>query len=306
MSKSRTVNPSWDGYLASTTLGSFTAARLSPNADTINNTGSSVIAGWQSADNIYRAVLAFDTSFLGNTSTVVSATIRVRTTLTGVGADSLGLVSFSGAGSTLVASDYNRFGGELLATAIPMTTFGSPGTYTDLVLTAAGIAAINKGGTTAFGLRGEGDRTNIQPADSETWVWLGSSEHSVGSRPELTIVYTTIDLPTNPYLLTDLPRVPAGGTLYWRAALRKSGDAPVDLTLADEVRLYMREPDGTAVVDGGVCDILDAKDGIVAYRLEEADLATAGRYFVSFVIDWGGAVATTIPGRAPGLVFDVA
>lgn len=113
-----------------------------------------------------RSFFLFDTSPIGATSAVSSATCSFYATLRlDTYTDELCLVSSNPASNTdLAFADYDQLGTTLYA---PNITFAdiSTGAYNPFTLNATGRSAINVIGITKFGLRSNYDRTDTPP----TW-----------------------------------------------------------------------------------------------------------------------------------------
>jgi hypothetical protein len=124
---------------------------------------------------LWRGYLEMDTSTLAAGDSIVEAYIIVKSKTEKIDATwYLSLVGATGVTAPLVVGDY----GDLLAMTTKLATDvlvnGVPG-WKVFALNAAGIAAINKGGTTRFGLRSSRDITATDPGvTSDEWAILES------------------------------------------------------------------------------------------------------------------------------------
>jgi hypothetical protein len=158
-------------------------------------TGTAALrAGDLTQDRQYRSIVSFDTSSIPDGATITSATLRlVRGGVTGTnpftthGTCQVDIVSGAYGGSTaLVASDF-----EAASTATAVGSLSSPaanGSPSTAALNAAGLAAINKTGTTQlkfyFTLDDNDDGGN-------DYVGFYSGDNgTAANRPTLTVTYT--------------------------------------------------------------------------------------------------------------------
>jgi len=138
---------------------------------------------------VYRNGLVFDTSAI--TGGILSAKISVYGVDVNIAFSDFDIVIVSGADlvDVFVSADY----GELLN---EVTSFGSLsassfniGAWNDITLNSQGIAAINKGGTTRFGIRNSKDIDNVTP---NNWCYAQYRGQYIGFGinyyPRLTIV----------------------------------------------------------------------------------------------------------------------
>lgn len=84
----------------------------------------------------------------------------------------------------------------------------------------------------------------------------------------------------------------------WEASGKESF-APIDLTEAEDVRLFLYT---TATEEGkerrvktGTVDVVEAAEGKVEYQWEADDLAKAGSYSMEFEITWSDGTVQTVP-----------
>lgn len=195
-----------DGWMWYQGSGDWTTARNASASNNGTNTNGNVVAGYgynagdgepeTASYGMFRSLLAFDTSSLPDTATIVSATLTmtpipdnagdpvpnpeqsshlVTTTLTSVADNSYNRTNF---GTTSLA----EFAGG--AWSEPQT----------VPLSVAGVSAISKTGTTYFGWRGDYDLKNTAPAAGTNWKTrnFGSGNNpTVAYRPVLTVNYTT-------------------------------------------------------------------------------------------------------------------
>ncbi len=160
-----------------------------------NNTGTAALrVGDLTQDRQYRSIVSFDTSSIPDGATITSATLRlVRGTLTGTnpftthGTCQVDIVTGAYGGSTaLVDSDF-----EAASTATAVGSLSSPaanGSPSTAALNAAGLAAINKTGTTQLKFYFTLDDNDDGGSD---YVGFYSGDNgTAANRPTLTVVYT--------------------------------------------------------------------------------------------------------------------
>lgn len=175
-------------------------------------TGSNVevAQSWQDLGGDYytikRAFLAFNTSTIPASSTIVSATlfvyVTVRSGFTGFNVDVVN--STASSTSSLFTSDYDELGttagGSSSASAL------TAGAYRPITLTSTGRSWIIKSGFTKIGLRDSRDRTNNSSTTAGFMVMNGTG----GNAPYLEIEYTT---PTPTYTLNVQSSPDAGASV---------------------------------------------------------------------------------------------
>ncbi len=113
-----------------------------------------------------RAITLFNTSAIGSTSTITSATYSLwnltkRDELTPSGAMSV-VTTNPASNTTLAASDYLQTGDILQAPIITLANI-TTNAYNDFALNSTGLSNISKTGVTKFGMRLDADRTNTEP-----------------------------------------------------------------------------------------------------------------------------------------------
>jgi len=154
-----------------------------------DNTTASLRVGDTNANEQYKTIVSFNTSSIPDTATITSATLRL------VRGTSSGTNPFTTFGSCLVDIVTGGFGGSTafaiadwqagVATMSNPTANGSASTGT---LNAAGLAAINKTGTTQLRLAFTLDDNNNLTYD---YIGFFSGENATASnRPQLTVTYT--------------------------------------------------------------------------------------------------------------------
>ncbi len=142
-----------------------------------------------------RMFFYFDTSALGATSTITSATISVYGNANQAEADAghSDLRLYEGTQSdSLVVADYDNFGATELSDDFtnwlyPLAT----NAYNTITLNAAGLALINKTGITKFCGRITGDIAAAAPTGNNG-VFIWSNEKGAGYQPKLVITYLPI------------------------------------------------------------------------------------------------------------------
>jgi hypothetical protein len=158
-----------------------------------DNTTASLRVGDTNADEQYKTLVSFDTSSIPDTATITSATLRlVRGTLSGTS-------PFSTHGSCVADIVTGGFGGstafafadwQAAATATSVATMSNPtanGSASTGNLNAAGLAAINKIGTTQLRLT-----FTLDDNDDLGYDYIGfySGENTTTSnKPQLTVTY---------------------------------------------------------------------------------------------------------------------
>ena len=155
---------------------------------------------WQ----VIRGCLVFDTSSIPPTAVINAVTISVmgRNDVTIASDFDITIVSGVDLADIFVAADY----GELLNDIISFGELTTVGFLLEdwniIPLNALGIAAINIGGTTRFGLRSSRDIATIDPkGNGGNWYeWIAFyGMDTAGKEPRLTVTYTTVpEVQTNP------------------------------------------------------------------------------------------------------------
>jgi len=159
-----------------------------------DNTTAALRVGDTNADEQYKSLVSFDTSSIPDTATITSATLRlVRGTISGTN-------PFTTHGSCTVDISSGGFGGatafafadwQAAATAANVATLSNPtanGSASTGSLNAAGLAAINKTGTTQLRLT-----FTLDDNDDLAYDYIGfyAGENATASnKPQLTVIYT--------------------------------------------------------------------------------------------------------------------
>ena len=126
--------------------------------------------------NIGRAFFLFDTSSIGDTDTIDSATFSIIATLkTDNDSDSIRFTTTTPASNTaIVLGDYDQIGTTANATDVTLASINVGGTtYTDWTLNATGLTNISKTSISKFGLRWVKDT-----ADTPIPSWAASTFRS--------------------------------------------------------------------------------------------------------------------------------
>lgn len=178
-----------DGWVLESTETSNVGGTLSATG----NSTSALRVGDDNKDKQYKTVVSFDTSAIPDGATIVSATVRLlRGTLSGTNPFSthgtcwVDVVTGSFSGSpTLQTGDF-----QAVATAVQAATLSSAasnGTWSTGSLNAAGLAALNKTGTTQLRVY-----FNLDDNDDMANDYLGyySGENATAAnRPQLVVTY---------------------------------------------------------------------------------------------------------------------
>jgi subtilisin family serine protease len=159
-----------------------------------DNTTASLRVGDTNANEQYKSVVSFDTSSIPDTATITSATLRL------VRGTSSGTNPFTTHGSCVADIVTGGFGGstafanadwQAAATATNVATMSNPtanGAASTGTLSAAGLAAINKTGTTQLRIGFTTDDNNNLAYD---YIGFFSGENgTVANKPQLTVTYT--------------------------------------------------------------------------------------------------------------------
>ncbi len=177
-----------DGWV----LESTETSNVGGSLDATANSTSSLRVGDDNKNKQYKAVVSFDTSSIPDGATILSATLRLRRgTVSGtnpfttngtcwVDAQTGGL---SGS-TTLELADF-----QAIATAVQAASLSNAannGDWSTGSLNAAGLAAINKTGTTQFRVYFALDDNNNLKAD---YIGYYSGEATSANRPQLVITY---------------------------------------------------------------------------------------------------------------------
>ena len=183
----RVIEAEHTGYLYENTVapGTYTDCHDAAVADSATDDDAIVSVGqaqdWGGADDfkIWRGFLQFDTSVIGATQTIHSAQLIMEISGYFVIDNEFGItIVYAGAGvaNPLAVADYNTMMGQ--TTSWGSVTIGTPAVNKKVIvidLNAAGIAAIDKSGTTYFGLRSSRDISSTSPgtgASYQEWVTI--------------------------------------------------------------------------------------------------------------------------------------
>ncbi len=138
--------------------------------------------------SLSRGFLEFDTSIIGIAETVESATLLLHVSTVCIIDRALYVVVVdpNGVEHPLAASDYSVLHGSSssMGTSALIPTPSIANTWIVIHLTAGGLALINKGGTTRFGLRSSHEKNTSAPTGSERVVFDGVS---TDNRPQLIV-----------------------------------------------------------------------------------------------------------------------
>ena len=158
-----------------------------------DNTTSALRVGDTNADEQYKSLVSFDTSSIPDTATITSATLRlVRGTISGTspftthGSCTVDISSTGFGGSTTFAnSDW-----QAAATATNVGTLSTPasnGSASTATLSAAGLAAISKTGTTQLRFT-----FTLDDNDDLGYDYIGfyaGENATTANKPQLTVTY---------------------------------------------------------------------------------------------------------------------
>lgn len=205
-----------DGYASRVPGGGLGEdfATIRAGAGTGNNSGATAMAVWLAEDPVVgkfksqqRVIATFDTSALGGavpTAATLSFTLNGKYDGNSYGdAFAANVYSANPASpNAITAADYAiaNFGvATPFSTAIPWSAW-TVAAYSDFVLNAAGLAAINKSGITKFGVLSTFDATGSGPTSAgrniQTAVTLESADQSGTTKdPKLTITYPSAGPP---------------------------------------------------------------------------------------------------------------
>jgi hypothetical protein len=159
-----------------------------------DNTTAALRVGDTNVDEQYKSIVSFDTSSIPDTATITSATLRL---LRGT---SSGTNPFTTHGSCVVDIVTGGFGGsttfatadwQAAATATSVATMSNPtatGSASTGNLNAAGLAAINKAGTTQLRVT-----FTLDDNDDLGYDYIGfyaGENATANNKPQLTVTYT--------------------------------------------------------------------------------------------------------------------
>lgn len=144
--------------------------------------------------SIFRVVLFFDASALPDDAKIKSATLSLYGEPDQDHSETdfdITVVDGSDAHDPITSADYGALLDEITSYGT-LNTLGFITTgYNNIVLNAAGIAAISKTGVTQFAVRGSTDISKSEPSDYQ-YVACWSADKGDGYKPKLTIAYTTV------------------------------------------------------------------------------------------------------------------
>jgi Big-like domain-containing protein/peptidase M28-like protein len=178
-----------DGWV----LESSETSNVGGSLDATATTTSALRVGDDSKNKQYEAVVSFDTSAIPDGATILSATLRLRRgTVSGTNpftthgtcwADVQGGSGFAGS-TALQTGDF-----QAAATAVQVASLSNAaanGDWSEGSLNAAGLAAIDKAGTTQLRVYFALDDDNDRSAD---YIGYYSGEASSANRPQLEVTY---------------------------------------------------------------------------------------------------------------------
>jgi fibronectin type 3 domain-containing protein len=178
-----------DGWV----LESSETANAGGSIDSTANTTSALRVGDATSDRQYKAVVSFDTSPIPDGATILSATLRLRRgTLSGTspftthGTCRADVQTGGFSGSTALAT------GDFQATATAvqaasLSNAASNGAWSEGSLNAAGLAALNKTGTTQ--LRVYFDLDDNDDGGNDYLGYYSGDNTTAANRPQLVVTY---------------------------------------------------------------------------------------------------------------------
>lgn len=179
-----------DGWL----LESSEASNIGGTIDATASTTSALRVGDATSDRQYKSIVAFDTSSIPDGATLVSATLRLRRgTSSGTNpfgthgacwVDVEGGSGFSGS-TTLATGDFQATATAVQATSL--TNAASNGAWSEGSLNAAGLAALNKTGTTQ--LRVSFNLDDNDDGGNDYLGYYSGNNATSGNRPQLVVSY---------------------------------------------------------------------------------------------------------------------
>lgn len=204
-----TIYASPDAYLFNDNASSWAALRAEAgsNIDQASATEATLIGEKATNWNLARNPYVFDTSVLGAGATINSAVFSLKsTTSTGNGTETTNPANGALVGVTpanpasLAATDFSTFGTTRYADSdVTRSAFANgSATYKDWTLNATGIAAINKTGVTALGIRPSNDFSDATAPTARSFaIGYFSADATQTNRPKLVIDYTAASGPAN-------------------------------------------------------------------------------------------------------------
>lgn len=183
----------------------------------LNDTDANRFVGVQNANpqwNITRGLFFYDTSPLGDTDTIDSATLSLYSRIApddddNDGNDFIAIVhSTSTSVTALVLGDYGKFGiieQHDVGQRKDLTTMGS-GVYVDWTLNSTGVGNVSKTTLTRFGAREGHDLLNIAVDPTFNTMYIAFAETAGTTQdPKLVVVHTSVAAAADfwpPYLIS--------------------------------------------------------------------------------------------------------
>lgn len=186
-----------------------TLSSIRNGAGTSTDTGSFIYLsglfsnGSSNFQDCWRSLDLFDTSALGSSATIISATMSLygnagNTATMGLSDANAGLAlvdASPASDTTMQNSDYENSGTTRQATDLGFSTV-DVSSYFDFTLNATGLASINKTGITKFAVRlvAELDTVSFSPGANKESSVFGYDSNNTGTSkdPKLVINYTTV------------------------------------------------------------------------------------------------------------------
>lgn len=172
----------------------------SPNPDSVavGYTTDTASPKWR---EMFRSMFLFDTSSIGDSDTINSATLSLYGASKTKGADipTTGIIpvaSTPASNTNIVTADYDQFGSTAFASEITYTNWSTAG-YNDFALNASGLANISKTGVSKFGFRTTADQSNTEPTGDIYYnqtLRMGCyyvAQTGTDNDPKLVVVHTT-------------------------------------------------------------------------------------------------------------------
>jgi hypothetical protein len=179
-----------DGYV----LESSEASNVGGTASAVESSNAALRAGDDNTNRQFRVVVSFNTAPIPDSATLLSATLRLRrSSVAGTspflthGACTADIKSSGGfAGSTALTPEDFQASADAVAVAT-LSSATANGQWSIGAVNAAGLAFVDKAGTTQFRVAFTLDDNNDLGADYLGWNSGDSS--NAGNRPQLVIVY---------------------------------------------------------------------------------------------------------------------
>ena len=194
-------------------------------------------------NSLRRGIALFDTSAIGDTDTIDSATLSFYGSSKGdqsTYAPDVNIYSSNPTSNTsLVSGDFATFGSTAFSTAITYAGFSTTG-YNDFVLNASGLANISKTGISKFGTRNASyDVANTSPtwaADASAYLIAYSADQTgTANAPKLVIVHsapTPTPSPTPTPTPTPTDTTAPSGSVSINSGASYTNSTSVTLTLS--------------------------------------------------------------------------